>query len=239
MIRAEVLRICVGSGVSQVHNNGDRVMMNDVLQFLNEHRDAAIGVVSAVVALIGAFTASRETRKQRNLMAETLRQRLDGASIRWGDEAIEALAAAEGLARHPESATYRADLERIVQQLSALADRGRLFFPNIEESAKGQDKETAFQGSRPPILDALVFAHKELISLQEGDPPHADFINRCRRLVVSELQDHLDPRHWDTIIERGTTKHADHRKDAERRAGLLQTELMNRRANHFAEETET
>jgi len=85
--------------------------MNEALQFLSDHRDAAIGVVSAFVALIGAFMASGETRKQRGLLQETLRQRLDGASIKWGDEAIDALAAAEGLARHPESTTYRADLE--------------------------------------------------------------------------------------------------------------------------------
>lgn len=213
--------------------------MNEIVQFLMEHRDAGIALGSAIVAVIGAAMAGRETRKQRRLMAETLRQRLDGSSIRWGDKAIEALAAAESLARHPESPTYRADLERIAMQLSALADRGRLFFPNIEEHAKGKDKETAFQGSRPPILDALVCAHNELISLPTGHVPDSDFLNRCRRLVVSELQDHLDPRHWDTIIQRGTTKHAEHRKDAIRRASVLEAELMSRRIDFFKEKDQT
>ena len=213
--------------------------MNEILAFINAHRETGIAVVSAFIALIGALMAGRETRKQRRLIAETLRQRLDSASVKWGDEAIEVLAAAEGLSRHPESPTYRADLERIAQTLSALADRGRLFFPNIEGGGKGSDKESAFQGSRPPILDALVYAHHELVSLKAGETPEADFLRRCRRLVVSELQDHLDPRHWDTIIERGTTKHVEHRKDAQRRASTLEAELTSRRFDYFKENAET
>jgi len=84
----------------------------------------------------------------------------------------------------------------------------------------------------------MVYAYKELISVKEGQFPDAGFLNRCRRLVVSELQDHLDPRHWDTIIERGTTKHAEHRKDAERRANVLEAELKSRRIEALKEKDE-
>ena len=73
------------------------------------------------------------------------------------------------------------------------------------EKKKEGSKESAFRGSRPPILDALVFAHMELVSVKEGEEIDADFLRKCRRLVVSEMQDHLDPRHWDSVIKRGAT----------------------------------
>ena len=210
-------------------------MMNDFLELLNAHRETGIAVISAFIALIGAFLASRETRKQHRLMEETLRQRLDGASIKWGDEAIEALAAAEGLAHQEIHADAKVERILIAQRLSALADRGRLFFPNHEEPAKGAANESAFRGSRPPILDALVYAHMELVSLKEGEKIDVDYLRRCRRLVVSEMQDHLDPRHWDSVIKRGAHTRKDHRADAERLASTLQAELMSRRIDYFKE----
>ena len=219
------------------HGDIRRPVMNsdEVLAFLNDHRETMIAIGSAIVAMFSAFLARRETVKQRKLMEETLRQRLDGGSIKWGDEAIEALALAEGLS-HPETHDdIKADRIIIAQRLSALADRGRLFFPNHEEASKGGRKETAFRGSRPPILDALVFAHMELISLGKDDEVNADFLRRCRRLVVSEMQDHLDPRHWDSVIERGSTTKHDQRTDSQRRASVLQAELMSRRIEYFKE----
>ncbi|MEO9969671.1 MAG: hypothetical protein ABJG15_07555 [Hyphomonadaceae bacterium] len=206
---------------------------NEILEFANAHRETAVAVLSALVALCGAFLASRETRKQRSLMEETLRQRLDGASIRWGDEAIEALAAAESLEHHEIHADAKADRILAAQRLSALADRGRLFFPNYVGANKGDLKEAAFRGSRPPILDALIFAHFELVSVKDGDKIDVDFLRRCRRLVVSELQDHLDPRHWDSVIERGATKKPQDHTDAERRASTLRAELTSRRIDYF------
>ena len=206
---------------------------NEILEFANAHRETAVAVLSALVALCGAFLASRETRKQRSLMEETLRQRLDGASIRWGDEAIEALAAAESLEHHEIHADAKADRILAAQRLSALADRGRLFFPNYVGANKGDQKEAAFRGSRPPILDALIFAHFELVSVKDGDQIDVDFLRRCRRLVVSELQDHLDPRHWDSVIERGATKKTQDHTDAERRASTLRAELTSRRIDYF------
>ena len=209
--------------------------INEALAFLNAHKETAVAVLSAFVALCGAFMASRETRKQRSLMEETLRQRLDGASIRWGDEAIEALAAAESLEHYEIHTDAKADRLQTARRLSALADRGRLFFPNLVETDKGASKEAAFRGSRPPILDALVFAHFELVSLKDGDALDVDFLRRCRRLVVSELQDHLDPRHWDSVIERGATKKMQDRTDAQRRASTLKAELTSRRIEYFKE----
>ena len=238
MSRAEMIAFCQRSAHLSAGDKGQVMNMDEIIGFLNAHGETAVAVGSAIIALIGALVAGRETRKQRDLMAETLRQRLDGASIRWGDEAIEMLAAAEGLEHREIHADAKADRIQIAQRLSALADRGRLFFPNHEENGKGKQNETAFRGSRPPILDALVFAYQELDSLKEGEAVDVAFIRNCRRLVVSELQDHLDPRHWDNVIARGATKKAGHHKDAKRRASVLGAELESRRIEYFKGRTE-
>jgi len=111
---------------------------------------------------------------------------------------------------------------RLSSQLSALADRGRLFFPNIDPDNGGSDKESAYRGQRPPILDALVFACHETQRLGEdgvsGDDS-ASFLRECRRQFVSELQAHLDPSHLDEVIERYTDQSEAMRDDSLNRAG--------------------
>jgi hypothetical protein len=210
--------------------------MEDVIGLLNEHRETIVAGVSAFVAVIAAFFSSRETRKQRNILKETLRQRLDEASLDWGDEAINALAEAEGLASFTKTQSFAADRSRVAQALSALADRGRMFFPNTDQQKKGADKEGAFRGSRAPILEALIFAHLELKSI---DPPHkgnAEFINRCRRLVVSELQAHLDPRQRDEIVGRYNRQRKTHQEEAKRLASVLRAELQSNRPYVFKDD---
>lgn len=213
-----------------------RFDVEDIIGLLNEYREAVVAGVSAVVALFGAFFSSRETRKQRTILKETLRQRLDEASLAWGDEAINALAEAEGIAGLTRTLTFGEDRLRVAQELSALADRGRMFFPNIDEKSKGAGKEAAFRGSRPPILEALIFAYLELKGI---DPPHAgnpDFINRCRRLVVSELQAHLDPRQRDEIVGRYNSQRKTHQDEAKRRTSVLRAELQSNRPQMFEDD---
>ena len=92
-------------------------------------------------------------------------------------------------------------------------DRGRLFFPNLNPDRKGAEKEGAYRGHRPPILDALMWTYHELEALtREGGPASDDsagFIDECRRLLVSELQAYLDPRRKDEIVERMVGRHLD------------------------------
>lgn len=210
--------------------------VEDIVGLLSQYKEAIVAGASAVVALFGAVLSGRETRKQRTILKETLRQRLDEASLEWGDEAIDALSAAEGLAAFTKTTTFGSDRLRVSQQLSALADRGRMFFPNIDERGKGDEKESAFRGSRPPILQAMIFAHLELKSVEAPHQGNAAFINRCRRLVVSELQAHLDPRQRDEIVGRYTKLRRQHQEDAVRRASALQAELESARPYLFKDE---
>lgn len=196
---------------------------------------AAIG--SAIVAMFGAFLSARETKKQRKLQVETLRQRVDAASLDWGNEAISLLGEAGDVAQMCQSPVSGDAIEEckrdVARRLSAMVDRGRLFFPNIDPGSKGAEKEGAYRGHRPPILDALMYAFYEVqeISRSQGPSPQdsSNFIFACRRLLVSELQAHLDPRRRDEIIDRYNTQRQSHRDDALKRAGRLGLKLDARR----------
>lgn len=200
------------------------------MEWVLDHIEVVISVASAVIALFGAWLAHGETRRQRKLLELELRQRIDASSLNWGNEAIDTLSEASALAlsNHLSERDLVAAKLDIARRLSALADRGRLFFPNIEPDGSGTDKDFAFRGSRPPILDTLVFACHEAQRLFEAGVEGADsarFITDCRRLFVSELQCHLDPNHLDGVIERYTEQTSQHRGQALNRAGELAIEF--------------
>ncbi|MEM9234883.1 MAG: hypothetical protein AAGA69_11695, partial [Pseudomonadota bacterium] len=60
-----------------------------------------------------------------------------------------------------------------------------MFFPNLDQDGKGIHKEGAYRGLRPPVLDAMVYAYCELREIDDPRPESAQFLCRCRRLVVS------------------------------------------------------
>ncbi|MEO1015508.1 MAG: hypothetical protein AAFX08_10015 [Pseudomonadota bacterium] len=183
---------------------------------------AAGSVLAAIVSLVGAFLSSRETRKQRALLTEQLRAEIDRASIEWGRDAISSMAEAGELALARNGHLREGEFERkradVAAGLSALVDRGRLFFPNVDSEGRGGGKESAFQGHRPPILDGLIYAYYEVEAMGSGAPKASDsfdFIKSCRRLVVSELQAHLDPRRRNEVVSR-----IEHRREGLREEAL-------------------
>jgi hypothetical protein len=113
-------------------------------------------VVSACVAACGLFFAWRQSREGTLRRADVLR---------WAEDAIDQLQTLlvicvldEG---ELEPAFEREKLAAIMLTTSTLAERGRLFFKNeIRGDGHGQDKEQAYQGYRPKILDQLVVAHQ-------------------------------------------------------------------------------
>jgi hypothetical protein len=113
-------------------------------------------VVSACVAACGLFFAWRQSREGTLRRADVLR---------WAEDAIDQLQTLlvicvlnEG---ELEPAFEREKLAAIMLTTSTLAERGRLFFKNeIRSDGHGQDKEAAYQGYRPKILDQLVVAHQ-------------------------------------------------------------------------------
>ena len=81
-------------------------------------------------------------------------------------------------------------------QLSALIDRGRLFFPNRADGNYGLDKEAGFQGRRHPALDVLVEAYSQID--KSGAPPGpdrevSDQLTVSRRKFMAEVFKSVDP----------------------------------------------
>jgi len=196
-----------------------------------------IAIGSAVVALASAVASRTETRRQRRLQTERLRQSIDAASLEWGNHAIDALGRAAMFARtrhlQANDGTFAGGKTSLMITLSALVERGRMFFPNLDADNKGMDKDGAYRGHRPPILDAMMWAYFELDALTRDCGPtgdnSADFIDDCRRLMVSELQAHLDPRRLDKIVERYDDQTHENRREAINRAKALKARLESRR----------
>jgi hypothetical protein len=169
-----------------------------------------VAVLSAIVAVVSFGLNWLVVRRQTELQYETLRAEMDAEVIAWTHEAIDQVSQAIALARG-RGATYSAEEMRRLsfetcQRLSSIADRGRLFFPNESPETHGRDKETAFQGYRPPILDAVVFASTRIGRLEtaetEPDKDAAEFLAKCRRLLVSEAQNAIDPRRRGQMLRR-------------------------------------
>ena len=205
--------------------------------WLRENLDVVIAVGSACVAVIGALLSMAETRRQREIQLENLRHGVDAQSLSWGNACIDMLNRAAVFARtrqHQQNdATFLQQRVNLMLAVSSLVERGRLFFPNIEVDGKGVEKEGAYRGSRPPILDAMMYAYYEIDALSRSDGPTAensgDYIDDCRRLLVSELQAHLDPRRRDLVVGRYDAQRLDHREDARERASTLKGMLQSRR----------
>ncbi len=171
-----------------------------------------VAVGSAVLAVISLIFNWMVVRKQTELQTATLRVEMDSEVIAWSQEAIDAVSDGVALARGRGSDGYNSpgEYRRIVseasQRLSSLADRGRLFFPNHQHETHGSQNEAAFRGFRQPILDAMVFACARLdrmdASLTTPDVQTADYLVKCRRLLVSEAQNAIDPRRNREMLNR-------------------------------------
>lgn len=208
-----------------------------VLDLGRENLDVIVAIGSAIVAAVSALIARGETRRQRKLQTERLRQSIDAASLDWGNAAIDVLARSAMFARtrmmQANDAAFLGNKANLMVQISTLVDRGRMFFPNLNPDMKGAEKEGAYRGHRPPILDALMWSYHELEAMTRDGSPSPDdsgaYIDECRRLLVSELQAYLDPRRKDEVVERYEDQDGGDRSDAISKSKGLKAKLENRR----------
>ena len=187
------------SGRSFSQTTGSATGVETMIEWLHAHIATLIGVLAAIVAAGSAVISGNETLKQRRLQQQNLRHGIDAQSLSWGNASIDALARAEMFARTRQ---HQSNDQSFFQQrvnmlltLSSLLERGRLLFPTADQS-----------DLRPPILEAVHFAHCEIEALTRQGGPTADnsanFIEACRRLVITELHAHLDPRRLQTLVGR-------------------------------------
>lgn len=193
-----------------------------------------VAVISAALALLSLALNWLVVRRQTELQYETLRAEMDSEVIAWTHEAIDAVSDGVALARARGEQGYApGEYDRCVaeasQRLSSIADRGRLFFPNERPADHGAQKEGAFQGYRPPILDAVVFAHARLDRMNTGEPvpddTSASYLIKCRRLLVSEAQNAIDPRRRKQMLRRLKIGREDDKVSAFRVAADLGEEM--------------
>lgn len=187
-----------------------------------------VAIGSAMLAVASLVLNWLVVRRQTQLQFETLKAEMDAEVIAWAHEAIDLVSHSISLALGRGTMYAAEEFGRLAhetsQKLSSIADRGRLFFPNEAPDTHGQDKESAFQGYRPPILDAVVFACNRLARMEPGVAPDndaADFLTKCRRLLVSEAQNAIDPRRRGQMLRR----FADGRVDDKISAYTLSAEL--------------
>ncbi len=187
-----------------------------------------VAAVSALLALASLVLNWLVVRRQTALQFESLKAQMDSDVLAWAHEAIDLVSQGAYLARG-RGTIYNADEFKraafdVCQKLSSSADRGRLFFPNEGPTERHQDKEAAFQGFRPPILDTVVFASEQLHRLApEGEPDEdaARFMVKCRRLLVSELQNAIDPRRRAEMMRQFAIGRMDDKKSSFRIAAEL------------------
>ena len=120
-----------------------------------------IGAAIAFTQVCIALAVFRHSHRQRRVDRGTQRV------IRihdWGNDCIDALAEAGQLcllqkSEFPNSHAYAIQKSELLHRLSALIDRGRLFYKNVDQGRHGLHKFPARRGYRPEILDPLVAAY--------------------------------------------------------------------------------
>ncbi len=124
----------------------------------------------------------------------------DSDIIRWADEVIALLAAAQEMVAEKGvsfgDAEFPSRRSSVRAQLSALIDRGRLFFPNRKDGDYGKDKEAGYQGRRHPALDVLVDAYSHINDSGASPGPDRDAIaalTAVRRKFMAEVFQAVDP----------------------------------------------
>ena len=179
----------------------------------------APGDLISVVALAVSVAAAAGTivinlRGQRRQYFSELR--------RWADEGCDELSEAVHLCDLDPTTSaidFVARRHALRVSISSLIDRGRWFFPNLREHEVGVDRDKAFRGFRPPVLDELVAAYKLVGRMDPAS--HAangelrEPLVAAKRRFSSEIQIYLDPRKSETKFTRLTEYRGDSPMDAE------------------------
>lgn len=168
-----------------------------------------LALMSAVLAVSSFVLNLRLVARQERRNATNLKLAHDSDIIGWSDDVIAALAdAQEMLAEKGVSygeAEFPARRSASRAQISALIDRGRLFFPNRADATHGADKEAGYQGRRQPVLDVLVEAYTTIDKsggIPGPDRAAGEALMKQRRLFVAEVFKTVDPvRRGETIKE--------------------------------------
>ena len=159
-----------------------------------------LGSVAAIIAVIAAFSSSAAARRSLKAERQAIRQQYFSELRCWAGECSESLSSAihwlgEGDTERVKSHIAWTELRA---KLSSLIDRGRWFFPNVAHLLVGTNKEEAFRGLRPLVLDQLVYSYQIIsrciLEDRSALESEARDLVKYKRSFVSEIQKKLDPR---------------------------------------------
>jgi hypothetical protein len=157
-------------------------------------------LLSAILAISSFLLNLRLVARQEKRNRVAMKMAHDSDVISWSDDVVTLLAnAQETLVEKGVSyneAEFRARRSGLRAQLSALIDRGRLFFPNRADGEFGKEKEAGFQGHRHAALDVLVDAYGIIDAAGSAPGPdreNSDKLTVHRRKFMAEIFTSVDP----------------------------------------------
>jgi hypothetical protein len=115
---------------------------------------SATTAVSTIAALVGLFLAWRHARDEAYRRSDV---------FQWANDVIESLqnlSIVGNLYLDKPQSMQQERVEAIVFKTSILLDQGRLLFKNSIIDDFGSEKEPAYRGYRPKILDPIVLSHQ-------------------------------------------------------------------------------
>ena len=157
-------------------------------------------LVSAGLAILSFVLNLRLVARQEKRNRVAMKMAHDSDVIAWSDEVITLLANAQEMLVEKgvsyNDAEFRGRRSSIRAELSALIDRGRLFFPNRADGDYGKEKEAGFQGRRHPALHVLVDAYGVIDasgSAPGPDSANSEKLTTHRRKFMAEIFTSVDP----------------------------------------------
>ena len=190
------------------------VMFEGFLAWLFDNWIATISILGNIALGVFSFIIKRalDERDAENDRIKDehgeLRRSIDSELVAWGVAAIERMSSAHLLLATRGSGSQLAELkvkrDDLQSALSALVDRGRLYFPNHFAELdwpSWRERPSANKGFRDPILDALMISHDELRFADLENPSALSEASgnlfEARRAFISRLQEWLLPRRPD------------------------------------------
>lgn len=173
------------------------------MSFLNELEfEHWLSVGSAGVALVSFLFNLHLIRKQEKREVESLRLQKDQDLIDWAGEAIDVLSGVQQLLRERgklyDPDDFLKERSQLRTRLSAVIDKGRLFFPSAHLSESEFSTETAYVGSSDPVIAALETAERILkaVDLTKNEYVRETVLElvAARRQFVSSVFNAVDPR---------------------------------------------
>jgi hypothetical protein len=160
-----------------------------------------IDLATTAIALIALIFSVWSFRNQHRIAIETIRVQRDNDVIGWTNGAIDVLVGAEFLLRDwahylsPKEFTLKRD--DYLARLSAIIDKGRLYFPNFVRDVIGTEMPSAFRGHRHEILDRLVEIYDMIKVLDPANPAAIEAVRpelmHKKRAFVSQAQSAVEP----------------------------------------------